>query len=155
MTENQNFKKEVEEIKKKIKLLLLIYDHIRMKNQNIDTFKTSSIIYSKQMKGKDIVTAFNEYKSKVYNQSSNINHKTHYFLELMKEIFAKGFIPKVSDFQLILVYDLVNIFHSETSKEDIQQYLHSAKIKLQSYFDNPSYYISILKYIELIKEKNE
>ena len=49
MTENQNFKKEVEEIKKKIKLLLLIYDHIRMKNQNIDTFKTSSIIYSKQM----------------------------------------------------------------------------------------------------------
>lgn len=155
MTENQNFKKEVEEMKKRIKLLLLIYDHIKIKNQNIDTFKTSSIIYSKQMKGKDIVAAFNEYKSKVYNQSSNINNKTHYFLELMKAIFAKGFIPKVSDFQLILAYDLVNIFHSETSKEDSQQYLHSAKIILQSYFDNPSYYISILKYIELIKEKNE
>ena len=57
----------------------------------------------------------------------------------MKAIFVKGFIPKVSDFQLILAYNLVNIFHSETSKEDIQQYLHSAKIKLQSYFDNPSY----------------
>ena len=56
---------------------------------------------------------------------------------------------------MILAYDLVNIFHSETSKKDIQQYLHSAKIKLQSYFDNPSYYISILKYIELIKEKSE
>lgn len=89
MTENQNFKKEVEENKKKIKLVLLIYDHIRMKNHNIDTFKTSSIIYSKKMKGKDIVTAFNEYKSKVYNRSSNINNKTHYFLELMKAIYQR------------------------------------------------------------------
>lgn len=155
MTENKNFKKEVEDTRKKIKLLLLIYDHIRMKNQNIDTFKISSIIYSKQMKVKNIVDAFKEYKSKVYNGPSNINNKTHYFIDLMKAIFAKDFIPNVSEFQLILAYELVNIFHSETSKEDIQKYLHSSKIKLHSYFDNPSYYISILNHIDLIKEKRE
>ena len=155
MTDNKNFKKEVEEIKKKIKLLFLIYDHIRMNNKNIDQFKTSSIIYSKQMKERDLVDAFDEYKSKVYNQPSNINNKTFNFINLMKSIFSKDFIPKVTEFQLILAYNLVYIFHSETGKEDIEKYMHSSRIKLLSYLDNPSNYYSILKYIELIKEKKE
>ena len=47
-------KKEAQELSKEIKNLLLIYDHIRTSNKNIDEFNPSKIVLTEDIKQKDL-----------------------------------------------------------------------------------------------------
>ena len=148
-------KKEVEELTKEIKMLFLIYDHVMTFSKNIDEFNTSKIIITRDIKQKVLVDLFNLYKSKNYQNSLDVNNKTCYFIDLMKKILSYDFIPHLTDIQLLLVYNLVNIFHKQTSQFDIAKFQKSLNIYLVSTVNNYSDYFSILKHIGSLKEDNE
>ena len=148
-------KKDAKELSKEIKNLLLIYDHIRTSNKNIDEFNPSKIVLTKDIKQKDLKDVFNDYKNKPYQNSHNLNNKTVYFLELMKKIFSHSFIPHLTDIQLLITYNLVYAYHKYTSQIDIEKFKKSLNLYLVSTVNNYSDYLSILKYIGSLNEDSE
>ena len=148
-------KKDAKELSKEIKNLLLIYDHIRTSNKNIDEFNPSKIVLTKDIKQKDLKDVFNDYKNKPYQNSHKLNNKTVYFLELMKKIFSYSFIPHLTDIQLLITYNLVYAYHKYTSQIDIEKFKKSLNLYLVSTVNNYSDYLSILKYIGSLKEDSE
>ena len=148
-------KKDAKELLKEIKNLLLIYDHIRTSNKNIDEFNPSKIVLTKDIKQKDLKDVFNDYKNKPYQNSHKLNNKTVYFLELMKKIFSYSFIPHLTDIQLLITYNLVYAYHKYTSQIDIEKFKKSLNLYLVSTVNNYSDYLSILKYIGSLNEDSE
>ena len=148
-------KKDAKELSKEIKNLLLIYDHIRTSNKNIDEFNPSKIVLTKDIKQKDLKDVFNDYKNKPYQNSHKLNNKTVYFLELMKKIFSYSFIPHLTDIQLLITYNLVYAYHKYTSQIDIEKFKKSLNLYLVSTVNNYSDYLSILKYIGSLNEDSE
>ena len=148
-------KKDAKELSKEIKNLLLIYDHIRTSNKNIDEFNPSKIVLTKDIKQKDLKDVFNDYKNKPYQNSHKLNNKTVYFLELMKKIFSHSFIPHLTDIQLLITYNLVYAYHKYTSQIDIEKFKKSLNLYLVSTVNNYSDYLSILKYIGSLNEDSE
>ena len=148
-------KKDAKELSKEIKNLLLIYDHIRTSNKNIDEFNPSKIVLTKDIKQKDLKDVFNDYKNKPYQNSQKLNNKTVYFLELMKKIFSYSFIPHLTDIQLLITYNLVYAYHKYTSQIDIEKFKKSLNLYLVSTVNNYSDYLSILKYIGSLNEDSE
>ena len=148
-------KKDAKELSKEIKNLLLIYDHIRTSNKNIDEFNPSKIVLTKDIKQKDLKDVFNDYKNKPYQNSHKLNNKTVYFLELMKKIFSYSFIPHLTDIQLLITYNLVYAYHKYTSQIDIEKFKKSLNLYLVSTVNNYSDYLSILKYISSLNEDSE
>ena len=148
-------KKDAKELSKEIKNLLLIYDHIRTSNKNIDEFNPSKIVLTKDIKQKDLKDVFNDYKNKSYQNSQKLNNKTVYFLELMKKIFSYSFIPHLTDIQLLITYNLVYAYHKYTSQIDKEKFKKSLNLYLVSKVNNYSDYLSILKYIGSLNEDSE
>ena len=148
-------KKDAKELSKEIKNLLLIYDHIRTSNKNIDEFNPSKIVLTKDIKQKDLKDVFNDYKNKPYQNSHKLNKKTVYFLELMKKIFSYSFIPHLTDIQLLITYNLVYAYHIYTSEIDKEKFKKSLNLYLVSTVNNYSDYLSILKYIGSLNEDSE
>lgn len=148
-------KKDAKELSKEIKNLLLIYDHIRTSNKNIDEFNPSKIVLTKDIKQKDLKDVFNDYKNKPYQNSHKLNNKTVYFLELMKKIFSYSFIPHLTDIQLLITYNLVYAYHIYTSEIDKEKFKKSLNLYLVSTVNNYSDYLSILKYIGSLNEDSE
>ena len=148
-------KKDAKELSKEIKNLLLIYDHIRTSNKNIDEFNPSKIVLTKDIKQKDLKDVFNDYKNKSYQNSQKLNNKTVYFLELMKKIFSYSFIPHLTDIQLLITYNLVYAYHIYTSEIDKEKFKNSLNLYLVSTVNNYSDYLSILKYIGSLNEDSE
>ena len=148
-------KKDAKELSKEIKNLLLIYDHIRTSNKNIDEFNPSKIVLTKDIKQKALEDVFNDYKNKPYQNSHKLNNKTVYFLELMKKIFSYSFIPHLTDIQLLITYNLVYAYHKYTSQIDIEKFKKSLNLYLVSTVNNYSDYLSILKYIGSLNEDSE
>ena len=148
-------KKDAKELSKEIKNLLLIYDHIRTSNKNIDEFNPSKIVLTKDIKQKDLKDVFNDYKNKPYQNSHKLNNKTVYFLELMKKIFSYSFIPHLTDIQLLITYNLVYAYHKYISQIDIEKFKKSLNLYLVSTVNNYSDYLSILKYIGSLNEDSE
>ena len=134
---------------------MLIYDHIRTSNKNIDEFNPSKIVLTKDIKQKDLKDVFNDYKNKPYQNSQKLNNKTVYFLELMKKIFSYSFIPHLTDIQLLIIYNLVYAYHKYTSQIDIEKFKKSLNLYLVSTVNNYSDYLSILKYIGSLNEDSE
>jgi len=64
-------------------------------------------VLTRDIKKKTFEEVFNSYKNRSYNQSSNLNNKTLYFIDLMKNIMSYDYRPDVSNTQLLLTYDLV------------------------------------------------
>ena len=148
-------KKDAKELSKEIKNLLLIYDHIRTSNKNIDEFNPSKIVLTEDIKQKALKDVFNDYKNKPYQNSHKLNNKTVYFLELMKKIFSYSFIPHLTDIQLLITYNLVYAYHKYTSQIDIEKFKKSLNLYLVSTVNNYSDYLSILKYIGSLNEDSE
>ena len=155
MAEKSKMKKEIEALSKDIKKLFLIYDYIRTFSKNIDEFNTSKIILTRDIKQKTLIDLFNFYKNKIHQNEPKLNNKTCYFIDLMKKIFSYDFIPHHTDIQLLLIYNLVFIFHKETNQFDIEKFQKSLNIYLVSSVNNYSDYCEILKNIGLLKEDNE
>ena len=154
MIDNNQVKKDAIKASKKFKTLLIIYNYIRSSSQNIDEFNTLKIILNNEIKSKTIQEVFQFYKNKTYPKTLYLNNKTNDFINLIGNILLYDYMPKVTDVQILLSYYLVNIFHKQTSNEDIQQNQGLFSTYLMSAIDNYSYYFEILKMIDLLKEEN-
>ena len=148
-------KKDANELSKEIKNLFLIYDHIRKYNKNIDEFNPSKIVLTKDIKQKDLIDIFNDYKNKPYQNAHKLNNKTVYFLELIKKIFSYSFIPHITDIQLLITYNLVYAYHKYASQINIEKFKKSLNLYFVSTVNNYSNYLKILKYIGSLKEDSE
>ena len=60
---------------------------------------------------------------------------------------------KLTDVQLLLAYYLVNIFHKQTRKEDLQQSQGLLNNCIFGAIDDYSCYFEILKMIDLLKRR--
>ena len=119
MEDKAKKEEDLKNLSNKIKMIFLIYDYVRSSSKNINEFNISKIVLTRDIKKKTFEEVFNSYKNRSYNQSSNLNNKTLYFIDLMKNIMSYDYRPDVSNTQLLLTYDLVTIFHKETSPEDV------------------------------------
>ena len=155
MKGKSKMQKDVEELSKNIKNLFLIYDHVRTFSLNIDEFNTSKIILTRDIKKKTIVDIFALFKNKNYHNSSKVNNKTCYFIDLMKTILSYDFIPNLTDIQLLSIYNLVLLFHKQTSQFDFEKYQKALNIYIASKVDDYPGYFSILKNIDLLKEDKQ
>ena len=155
MEDKIKIKEDVEELSKNIKIVFLIYDHVRNTSKNIDEFNPSKIVLTKDIKKKSLAEVFILYKNHYYQQLSNVNNKTRYFIDLMEKIMSYDYMPNVCNTQLLLIYNLIYIFHKYTSPEDSLKFQKSYSIILSAHFINYEHYSNILKDIGLIKEDNE
>lgn len=155
MEGKNQMKKDVEKLSKDIKNLFLIYDLVRTFSLNIDEFNSSRIIITRNIKEKTLLDIFAILKNKNYPNSSKVNNKTRYFIDLMKNIFSYDFIPKLTDIQLLSIYNLVLLFHKQTIQFDFEKYQKALNVYLATIVNDYSEYFSILKNIDLVKEDKE
>lgn len=155
MEDKAKKEEDLKNLSNKIKMIFLIYDYVRSSSKNINEFNISKIVLTRDIKKKTFEEVFNSYKNRSYNQSSNLNNKTLYFIDLMKNIMSYDYRPDVSNTQLLLTYDLVTIFHKGTSPEDVLKFQKSFYLFIIVYIKIYTYYKEILKNIVLQKEDNE
>ena len=142
-----------------IKELLLMYNLVVDSTKNIDELNTSEIILTEDQKKENLKSFIQSYKKASYQISSsnynNLNKITISFINLISNILSNFYIDKVSFCQLFSAYYLVQIFHKDTSEENIDKYRKSLNIILFTTINNYSYYVDILKKINLIEVDEE
>ena len=144
-----------DKIENKIKELLLIFNLVMTSAKNVNEFNTSEIILTENIKKENLKNFILSYKNKTYPKPSNLNNITISFIDLISNILSNYYILQVSHIQLLMAYDLVYIFHKDTSNKKIQEYHKDFKALSYTAIKNYSYYVEILKMIKLIKEEEE
>ena len=144
-----------EEICNQIKELLLIYNFVMTSAVNVNEFNTSQISLTEEMKKENIQNFLKSFKNTTYQKPSNINNITISFINLISNILSYSYIAKISTAQFLSAYYLVQIFHKDSSEEDIKKYKKSLNISLNFAISDYSDYVKILEMINLIKEEKE
>ena len=155
MEETKTLELDSQEILEKMKLVLIFYDHIKTNSENIDEINISKICRPYDIKYKELIQMFQSFKSKKYPRASKLNGKTRSFIKLMEKIFLVNPNSKLFKLQLYLAYNLVNMYHMDSSKDIKYNSQKLFSTFLFTSFTNKTcmHYLAILKQIGLIKSE--
>ena len=79
MEKTKAFALDSQELLEKMKIVLIINDHIKTNYENIDEINISKICRSYDIKYKELIQIFQSCKNKTYEKASNLNRKTQSF----------------------------------------------------------------------------
>ena len=155
MEKTKAFALDSQELLEKMKIVLIINDHIKTNYENIDEINISKICRSYDIKYKELIQIFQSCKNKTYEKASNLNRKTQSFNKLMEKIFLVDPNSKLFKLQLYLAYNLINMYHKDSSKDikSNSQKLFTTFLFISFNNKNCLNYLNILKQIGLIKNE--